>query len=160
MSWTTKQRQTFAVACKRAGIPEDHRKLILRQFDGALYDERGRATGEPSSRSRYLNNSDFEQAMAVVEKSAGGQVPGFSPEYWQEQSVADLQRFRHRILQYVDQLERAGLLYAGGRGLQGWIRKRVDSQTDRIEDLDYHGLRALYDGLRAYGQRHGQRVPA
>ena len=45
---------------------------------------------------------------------------------------------------------------AGGVGLSGWISKRVSGGTaSRVEDLEYHGLKALIIGLEAYAKQNG-----
>lgn len=156
MAWSNDQKQVAVRACRAAGISDEHRKLILRQFARALFDAQGRPTGEPSSTSKRLNNSDFEQFMATVERVAPGQkLLQFSMGYWQRKAQDDTQRMRHLALQISETLGNS-ITSWGPTALANWIRERVaGGQTDRLEDLDSEQLHALINGLRAFGHRHG-----
>jgi hypothetical protein len=53
-------------------------------------------------------------------------------------------------------LELEGHLNKCGAGLRGWIRSRItNGRTDQLQDLDYHELRALHDGLQRFGRSKG-----
>jgi hypothetical protein len=151
MSWTPKQRSIAAAACRMAGMAEEHRKLLLRQLDSSMYDENGRPSDEPSSRSRHLSQADFEQFMATVELAAGGKLARTSHGYWAGKARDSLSRMRGYALGIAQQIEAAGVEVRLG----GWIRNRVaHGRTDQIGDLDYHELRILIESLRAFARRH------
>ncbi|MEZ6193966.1 MAG: hypothetical protein R3C45_22195, partial [Phycisphaerales bacterium] len=96
MAWTNRQKMVAAQVCREAGLDDDHRKLVLRQFRRAMYDADGLACDQPSSRSKRLTNRDFEQFMAIIERSAGGKLKGYSVTYWQRMADDVLQRMRYR----------------------------------------------------------------
>ncbi|MGE5608864.1 MAG: hypothetical protein ACM359_06405, partial [Bacillota bacterium] len=90
-----------------------------------------------------------------------GQLLHFSPHYWQECAAHGLSRMRHKAQVLAQLLESHGHLTPNGVGLAGWIEKRVTAgESNRLEDLDYHGLRALIVGLEAYAWQRGVRLPA
>lgn len=155
MAWTNKQKQIAVRACQAARISEEQRRdLILRNFAHA--HTRG---GVITSTAPRLDNHDFEQFMAIVENFAGGQVLHFTPGYWKAQASDHHKRMRHRAAAIAAELEAAGKLAPGGAGLAGWIEKRVTrGETNRIEELDYHGLLALILGLEAYARQGGVEV--
>lgn len=94
--------------------------------------------------------------MAIVERFAGGQVLHFSRGYWQACGEDGLSRMRGKAARLAKILESAGKLMPGGVGLAGWIGKRVSGgATQRMEELEYHGLMALIVGLEAYGKQNG-----
>lgn len=159
MAWSKNQKQIAVRACREAGIDDEQRKLILRQFARSLYDAQGRPTGTPSSTSKRLNNSDYEQFMAVVERvHPKQQILEFSMGYWQRKAGDDTQRMRHLALQISECLS-ASITSWGPTALANWIRERVaGGQTDRLDDLDSEQLHALINGLRAFGHRHGVKL--
>lgn len=150
MAWTNKQKQIAARACQAARITEEQRRdMILRNFAHA--HARG---GRITSTAPRLDNHDFEQFMAIVENFAGGQVLHFTAGYWKGQAADHYQRMRRKALHLAEELEAEGRLAPGGVGLAGWIEKRVTrGETNRIEELDYHGLLALILGLEAYARQ-------
>ena len=152
MAWSNQQKQIAVRACKAAGIDEEQRReMILRHFPNARLPD-----GRISSTAAKLNNEDFEQFMAIVETHAGGQVLHFTRAYWQGHAQDRWQRMRHRALAIAADLEAAGRLHPDGVGLRGWIAKRVtQGQTDQIEALDYHQLRALIVSLDSYARQNG-----
>ncbi len=152
MAWTNTQKQIAARACQAAGISDEQRRdMILRHFAHAHA-----AGGRVTSTAPRLNNTDFEQFMAIVERHAGGKVLHFTEGYWAAHAADQYARMRRRALQAAAALEAAGKLAPGGVGLAGWISKRVArGDTDRIEALDYHGLLALILGLEAYARQNG-----
>lgn len=156
MPWTKTQKQIAARACKAAGIAEEQRRdVVLRNFAHARLPD-----GTITSTAPRLTNRDFEQFMAVVEGFAGGQVLHFTRGYWQRHAADQWARMRHRAAAIAGELEAAGRLAPGGTGLAGWIEKRVThGQTNRIEQLDYHGLLALILGLTAYARQNGVELP-
>ena len=151
MAWSNTQKQMAVRACRQAGISEEQRRdVILRHFDNA------HCRGGITSTSPKLTNSDFEAFMAIVEVQAGGKVLHFTEGYWQNAAADHLSRMRGKAVRIAAALESAGKLFPDGVGLAGWIRKRVTGgRTDRVEDLDYHGLLALILGLRAYARQNG-----
>lgn len=154
MAWTNTQKHTGFLGCHAAGISEAQRHMILRQFDNA----RGR-DGKISSTAPKLTSRDFEQFMAIVERHAGGKLLDFTAGYWQGCAEDGLSRMRSRAEKLVEVLEAAGCLAAGGVGLAGWISKCVSGgETDRLEDLDYHGLLALTLGLQSWAKQHAVAV--
>lgn len=155
MAWTKTQKQIAARACQAARIGEEQRRdVLLRQFAHARMPD-----GTISSTAPRLTNRDFEQFMAIVEAHAGGRVLHFTAGYWRDHAADQWARMRRRALQVAAELEAAGKLAPGGAGLAGWIEKRVTrGETNRIEQLDYHGLLALILGLQAYARQSGVRI--
>lgn len=153
MAWTNKQKQLAVQACRAAGIGEEQRReLILRHFENARYK------GDVTSTSPHLTHQDFAEFMAIVERYAGGRILHFTPRYWQASAEDQLQRMRHRVAELAAELEACGRLEPGGAGLAGWISKRVSrGQADRVEELDFHQMRALILQLEAY-RRQGERA--
>jgi len=167
MAWSKKQKMIAVLACKSAGIGDEHRKLILRQFDNAMHDGKGKRQGDPSSTSRQLTNADFEQFMAIIERHANGQVKAGRQTYtkhdWLNKADDVCQRMRHLVERIADALERNGLLAQDGVGLDGWIRKYVvDDMQNPVTlagrigagDLDYGSLHKLINGLRSFARRN------
>jgi hypothetical protein len=156
VSWTNQQKQIAVRACKAAGIGDEHRRLILMNIDHARLPD-----GRVTSTALKLNNADFEQFMAIVEHAAGGQVLHFTRDYWAESAADSLSRMRHKVKELAAELEAAGHLVPHGVGLAGWIEKRVSQgATNRLEELDYQGLRALIVGLESYSRQRAALVPA
>ena len=156
MAWTNEQKRVAVMACRAAGLSDEQRKMILASIDHARLPD-----GRVTSTAAKLNNADFESFMATVELHAGGQVLHFMRGYWQDCARDSLGRMRHKAKRIAGELEAAGHLTANGVGLAGWIRRRVSrGETDRIEELDYQGLRALIVGLEAYSRQRAALVPA
>ncbi len=159
MAWTAKQKALAAQACKAIGLADEHRRLILRQFPAARYDQDGRPAEQPSTRSKRLTNSDFEAFMAIIERQAGGQIvlanQTYEPGHFRAKADDQLHRMRHLAHRLADALESAGLLEPGRQGVRLWIEKYVtEDGPGTIEALDYVGLHKLINGLRAYSRRH------
>lgn len=152
MSWTKSQKQTAIIACRNAGIDEDHRELILRQFPHAMH--KGRIT----STSPALSNTDFEQFMAIIERTAGGELPKFTMHYWQKKAEDHLARMRSLALALNQQLEATGNLEPNCVGLAGWIRRMTHGEKEILADLDYHELYKVIEGLKVYANRRGVRM--
>lgn len=157
MAWTNRQKQIAARVCKTTGISDEQRRdMILRNIDHARLPD-----GRITSTAPKLNNADFEQFMAIVEQAAGGQVLHFTRDYWAESAADSLARMRHKVKSLAAELEAAGHLIPDGVGLAGWIEKRVSQgATNRLEELDDQGLRALIVGLQAYTRQRAALVPA
>jgi hypothetical protein len=157
MAWTNKQKQIAARACQAAGISDEQRReMILRNFENARM-----AGGRISSTSPRLTSLDFEQFMAVVEGYAGGQVLHFEAGYWQRGAADRYGRMRRKAAAIAAELEKAGALQPNGVGLAGWIERRVSrGAADRLEQLDYHGLMAVINGLQAYARQRGVKLTA
>ena len=158
MPWSNPQKAMAATACKAVGLSDEHRRLILRNLPNALYDAQGQPSPEPSSRSRRLNNADFEQFMSIIERQAGGRLQfaryDWPAGHWQGKADDSLHRMRSLAERLFAALDAADLL--GRPGLATWIEKRVSGgRTDRLADLMYEELHKLINGLRAYGRRHG-----
>ena len=150
MAWTNDQKQIAVRACKATAIGEEHRRLILQQFEHAKYG------GRVTSTAPRLTNNDFAAFMAIVEAAAGGQVLHFSRGYWDDAASDRLSRMRGKATRCAEELVKAGLLAGNGVGLAGWISKRVSGGTaDSVESLDYHGLLALLLGFESYGRQNG-----
>ncbi len=150
MAWTNKQRQIAARACQAARLSDVQRRdVVLRQFPNAHVD------GKVTSTAPKLTNADFEQFMAIIEGYAGGKVLHFAAGYWKAQAADQFHRMRGRARRAAAVLEEAGLLKPGA-GLAGWIEKRVTrGETNKLEELDYHGLLALITGLEAFARQRG-----
>lgn len=164
MAWTTAQKRLAAMACRAAGIDDDHRKLILRQFDHAHYDAAGKRSTEPSSKSKRLTNADFDQFIAILERSAGGQLKTgnrtYPPTHFQDKADDVLARVRFKAQAIADALVAAGVFDREGVSLAGWISKRVaQGEKDRLAQLDYHELHALITGLTAFAKGRGVPLP-
>jgi len=157
MAWTNPQKQIAVRACRAAGISEEQRRdMILRNMANARLPD-----GRVTSTAPKLTNADFEQFMAIVEQGAGGKVLHFTEGYWVKNAADSLGRMRHKVRLLAAELEAAGHLAANGIGLAGWIEKRVTrGATNRLEELDYQGLRALILGLKAYSRQRAALVPA
>jgi len=162
--WTDSQKALAARACSAAGISDEHRKLILRQFPRSLFDRNGKAAPDPSSTSMKLNQSDFEHFMAIVERASGGRVlikdrDGqflYGPGHWAAKAADETQRQRELVTRIYDTLVLEDLLEGGGVGLAGWIRERVTGgRTDLLEELELHEIGNLIEGLKAFAKRHG-----
>lgn len=150
MAWTNTQKQIAARACKAACVSEEQRRdVILRNFAHARLPD-----GRISSTAPKLDNQDFEQFMALVENYAGGQILHFTRGYWRTHADDRNARLRHRATTIAAAMESAGIFPAGGAGLAGWIAKRVtDGATDKLAELDYHGLMALILGMTAFARQ-------
>jgi hypothetical protein len=148
MAWSNKQKQLAVRACKAAGISDEQRvDMILRNFKHAHHD------GEITSTSPKLTGHHFEAFMAIAENFAGGKILHFTEGFWKSQATDGLKRMRYRAKAIAAELEGLGKLAAGGRGLSGWIEKRVSGgAATTVEELDYHGLQALIIGLEAYAR--------
>jgi hypothetical protein len=165
MAWSNEQKQIAVRACAAGGISDDHRKLILRQFARSMFDRDGRAIPEPSSTSLKLNNSDFERFMAIVEDCGGGQVQVkdsrsgqflHSRGYWRRKAADDLARMRSLAQKISDTLELERIFERDGKGLLGWIEKRVcKGERKTLDQLDADELYKLIEGLKAFARRHG-----
>ena len=161
MAWSPKQRQLYARACQGAGLSEEHRHLLLRQVGSrAMHD------GRVTSTSPRLTQSDFEEAMAIVERHSGGQVKirdskgryVFGLTYWQ---VAAESGGRDRLRELALRLDQHLQLLLpeqwaqDGEGLAGWIKSRVTSgRTHRLKELSYQELQDLIHGIKAFARRH------
>lgn len=148
--WSNVQKQLAVRACKAAGIDDEQRLFILRQFRHAHHD------GAITSTSPKLTNQDYAEFMAIAERSAGagGKLLHFTAGYWRQHAADHLQRMRFRASRLAAVLEGAGKLAPDGIGLAGWIEKRVSAGAARkIEELDYHGLQALILGLQTYSRQ-------
>lgn len=165
MAWTNAQKALAAQACKAAGLDESSRRLILMQFPHARITRDGRAAAEPTSTSPLLNNSDFEQFMAIVEEEAGGQVvlpaKAYEPGHFARKADDDLARMRglvHRIDAAL-LTDRPDIWHA--QSLAGWIAKRVTrDRTDQLAELTYQELHALINGLRNFARNSGLTLAA
>jgi hypothetical protein len=94
--------------------------------------------------------------MAIVERSAGGQVGRFAAGYWSAKAGDELNRMRWKAQHLGQRLVDVGAFDAAGASLAGWISKRVSrGEADRIDQLDYHGLLVLITGLSRFAQRRG-----
>ena len=141
MAWTAHQIKTHAMACRAAGMSDEHRKLLLRQF-----------TAEGSSKARELSNADFEQFMAIVERSAGGQVLSFSVGYWQKQADDGMTRTRHLIRQLDQYLLDQGIHHAGSLAAQ--VERMTKTKTD-LDACEGQELHKVLNALRSMARRHG-----
>lgn len=149
MAWTNTQKQIAVRACRAAGMDDDARVFILRQFKHAKVGEKITSTAPA------LTNQDFAEFMSIVERSAGGKILHFTSRYWAAQAGDYLGRLRHRARRIASLLERAGKLAADGAGLAGWIGKRVSQgETYDVEKLDYHQMLALILQLQAYARQN------
>lgn len=157
MAWTNTQKQIAARACQAARISQEQRRdVILRNFAHAKLPD-----GQISSTAPRLTNRDFEQFMAIVEGYAGGQVLHYSRGYWADCAADQWRRMRRLVMAIAAELEQLGLLAPDGKGLAGWIEKRVTrGATDQLDALDYHGLMALILGLKGYARQRGVELSA
>jgi len=154
MAWTKRQRQTAAIACRNAGIEDEHRLLILRQSKHAEHN------GRVSSTSPRLTNSDFEQFMAIVENFVGGELRGFTRDYWRAKAQDELARMRRKVESLSQQLEVTGHLEPDSVGLTGWIRRMTGGEKHHLHDLDYRELYVVIEGLKKFAKRRGVRMEA
>lgn len=157
MPWSSQQRQLAARAWKQTGQDSDLRKLFLRQFPHARFDENGVPSDEPSSKSPKLTQTDMEDYMSRVELMAGGQLKGFSRGYWQERWEKEGGRLAWKIQEIVGRLEGAGQLARNGAGLRGWIERNFEGR-DQLNQLSGPELVKCYEGLKAFAKRNGVRT--
>ncbi|MFW6060929.1 MAG: hypothetical protein ACODAQ_12180, partial [Phycisphaeraceae bacterium] len=157
-AWTNTQKATFVRACKAAGIPDEHRRLILGQCDGRAVHQ-----GKVTSTSPRLNQPDFDHCMATVETSCGGQIPRkrgsdqpwYKAGYWQQQAdIGDTQRLRWIAQQIHTQLKQRCTSWTDA-SLRGWIHDRVtNGQHGDLDRLTHRQVSDLVHGLRAWASRH------
>lgn len=155
MAWTKDQKKLAVMACRDVGIDDDNRKLMLRQLPHAMHK------GKPTSTSPRLTNVDFEVFMAIAEQTGNGYVMQYSQWFWRHKAEGATERMKRLVLNFSGQLEHVGLLEGNGAGLAGWIRARVtNDRTDKLDDLAYHEMHNLINGLRAYATRSGVKLVA
>ncbi len=164
MAWTNTQKGLFARACKSAGIEDEHRRLILGQCEG-----RAVHGGKATSTSPRLTQADFEHCMAVVERSAGGQIKKtrgsdghwYKPGYWQQQSeIGEAKRLRWLAKQIHAQLKQRCPSWTDA-SLRNWIKDRVThGRTAELDKLTQREASDLVHGLRAWARRHSIRLAA
>lgn len=156
MAWTNVQKQIAARACQAAGIDDEQRRFLLRQFPRAKFDREGKPCPEPTSTSQRLNNSDFEQFMSMVERQAGGCVLHFSKDYWSKKAAGDLSRMRHLVESIDVELAAQAPKVWRHDSLAGWIRARITrGETDQLAALNYDQLEACILSLRSFARQHG-----
>ena len=157
MSWSDQQKQIAARAAAAAGMDDDARKFVLRQFPNSLFDRKGQATGTPSSTSSRLNQGDFEHYMAIVERGCPNEtVLTFPRGYWMRKAADDRHRLFYIVGQLDEQLAQTISTWKVGTSLAAWIRERVPpNDTDELKNLNSTQLHQLINGLRAYLRRHG-----
>ena len=157
MAWSKNQKNTFVMACKSAGLDEEHRRLILRQSPRSTHE------GRVTSTSPRLNQSDFEHCMATVESSsagrcrllgAGGRVIKQYPyHYWRDTlENGPKKRLRYKVQQLDAELQRVNPDWQpNGVGLKGWIKNRVmGGQETELDDLPMTRLEVLINQLSTY----------
>lgn len=164
MAWTKTQKQIFARACNAAGIADEHRRLILGQCDG-----RAVHGGRVTSTSPRLTQSDFEHCMAVVERTAGGQIPKrrgsddawYKAGYWQQQAeIGDAKRMRHIAREIHRQLVMRCSSWTDA-SLRGWISDRIThGEHADLDRLTLKQATDLVQGLRVWARRHDIRIAA
>lgn len=161
MPWSNTQKQIAVRAARVAGLADEYRRLVLRQFPNSLFDEEGAPSREPSSKSAKLTNADFEGFMGVIEYHAGGQIQGgglsYSRGYWQAKAADPLQRVRHLAARIAAALVNAGKLE--GDGLASWIPRHVTGgRPAGLAELSGRELHALINGLRGFARNAGVEV--
>ena len=154
MTWSRGQKQIAARACHTAGITEEHRRLILGQFDG-----RAMVHGRATSTARALTQRDFEDFMATVEACCpNGQLlitrqdgkRMYGMHHWQRAAQEGaMKRLRWNVRAYDDRLRKAGL------GLPIPSPSTVtDGRTNEIDHLTTPELEKLRSALYAMAKRH------
>jgi hypothetical protein len=147
MPWSKDQKRVAAVAARSAGLDDEARRLVLRQFPRAVH--RGRVT----STSPRLNQSDFEQYMAILERSAGGRLDRWPPHHWQRKADDDRARMRRLVRSLEFGRQRDGALRTDA---MTWARARIATVGDQdkrdLAQLDHHELSALINQLQAFSR--------
>jgi len=147
MSWTNQQKKVAAMAAREAGLPDEHRRLILHQLPRAIY--KGRAT----STSPKLTNEDFEIFMSQVERFAGGQVLSYDRDHWHRQAIDQLSRTRAKVRELA-----APIVEAGHLNLEGFIRRMTGGDKHELDQLDAVELYKLIEAIKAIARRLGIRA--
>ncbi|MEM6392357.1 MAG: hypothetical protein AAF797_06250 [Planctomycetota bacterium] len=155
MSWSSKQIKLAQMACKGAGIEDEHRRLLLGQFDG-----RAMVNGRATSTSPHLRNADFEQFMASVEAvSKNQQLQVRDPRgrfvygmcHWQQAAEDGApKRLRYIINGLLSRIQDAEL------GLPIPSPSTVtNGRTQELKHLTTPELEKLRSALYAMAKRHG-----
>jgi hypothetical protein len=163
MPWSKKQKQIAGMACGQAGVDNDARKLILRQFRNAFFNVQGMPVSDPTSTSSKLENKDFERFMAILEDRAGGRVLNFSPNYWQEKAgsrsdnVNERMAWKARELYRTYESQQAGGLHGHGiYGLDGLVSRFSAHRTRVLEELTPKEAWNLVEMLKDLVSRRGE----
>jgi len=182
MPWTKTQKQIAVMAGRQAGLDEDMRKLILRQFPNAFNNraqgpalndgdsggrphpnplpggEGERDSGGPSSTSPRLNNADFERFMAIVEDRAGGRILHFTPGYWQDKAGSRSAVANERMGAKIRALYRDYQAQDSGGGryrLDGLVWRFSGGRTSKVEELKPKEAWNLIEMLKALVAKRG-----
>lgn len=160
MSWTRDQIQTAAISARSAGLDDAGRYLILRQLSNSKFDALGKATDQPSSKSKRLSQADFEIYMSICEAQAGGQLKGWPMAHWHKKAQDEFARMRRYAGEIGHQLHIHGVQGWNDplMALPGWIKARVNPNKDDINILDWDEMHALINGLRAVALRRKIKV--
>jgi|GEM_PF-1811393 len=163
MPWSKKQKQIAGMACGQAGVDNDARKLILRQFRNAFFNVQGMPVSDPTSTSSKLENKDFERFMAILEDRAGGRILHFTPNYFQEKagtrsdSVNERMAWKIRELYRTYESQKAGGLEGHGiYGLDGLVSRFSSHRTRELDELTPKEAWNLIEMLKALVDRRGE----
>lgn len=138
--WTNDQKKLAIIACKDAGISDEHRKMLLRHLGAAAM-----VGGHPSSTSPRLTNGDFEKFMYLVEGCAQGErLLSYKPGHWEAKfAKGTYSRLMHRALRMSHALQDAGI-YPGGA-----IAKAIGRDYETMQHLDESELHKAINAMRS-----------
>jgi hypothetical protein len=164
MPWTTDQKKLAAMAARDARLPDEHRKLILRQLGKrALLPG-----GEPSTTAPALTNTDFDVYMGLLESACGGALLHYSPGHWHDKAHDRWVRCRHKVRAMFRQACAVGLCYVPpeldeASALDRFLRARLATASDRnagLEQAEWGELNALITIMHAMARKHGTKLEA
>jgi len=153
--WKKRQKALFVQACAAIGWDEEQRHLVLSAFPNAYCGK-----DHPSSTSKKLTQSEFEQAMAVVEQSTKDKRivlkrKSYATLYWTRAADKDTSRMDRLVDNLVDSLIR-GL---GSFDLGDFIRDRMTGgKKSRLADLSYSEKHKLIEGLKGCAHSYHVRL--
>lgn len=158
MAWTAAQKRMAMACCRKAGVSDEHRRLLLAQV---LPPARAGEVRAASFALDCLSNAHFDAFMALLEGVKGGRLEGFAKGHWAGRGAggADLRR-RHRLLRMHHQMI---CLMPQWNGMPGWDDERLASflarqtggRVERVEQLAGAELVSVLEGLSAFARRHG-----
>lgn len=142
--WTHKQKRLHIMACRDAGIGDEHRRLLLRQLGAAAIVD-----GEATSTSPRLTDADFDKFMSCVESCApGGRVLDFQAGHWAGRfAQGGYSRAMHQALRMQRSLADAGVQ------AEGAIAKAIGREFETMHHLDYHELVKALNAMRTIAKR-------